>query len=246
MLNHFIVNLVSIGIEPLCNKQDRRGRLEFARHYGVPSPLIDFTRSPYVALFFAFNGVRPADADEEQKAAIYCLDTVQLASVWASQLTHHSDPVIASSEEANHFRKFLYDRDVPFVGGYDMGVLKYFDTPASWNRRMQRQHGVFLYDTLDYPRTDYANLEAYLDQPEVPGPVENVVLTKVLIPHKVGREIFERLEFLGITATHLYDSHEGAAYDVINAYNCGRKTGYAWDVNSPPIVNQLPPRFSAI
>jgi len=40
------------------------------------------------------------------------------------------------------------------------------------------------------------------------------MLTKVLIPHKVGREIFERLELMGITATHLYDSHEGAALDV--------------------------------
>ena len=39
---------------------------------------------------------------------------------------------------------------------------------------------------------------------------------------------------MGITATHLYDSHEGAALDVINAYNYGRKTGRAWDVGVPP------------
>jgi FRG domain len=64
---------------------DRRGRLEFARHYGVPSPLIDFSLSPYVALFFAFNGVKPLEAKKGEHAAIYCLNVFELAGVWARQ-----------------------------------------------------------------------------------------------------------------------------------------------------------------
>jgi hypothetical protein len=79
MINHFIVNLASIGISLPFDKRDRRGRLEFARHYGVPSPLIDFSLSPYVALFFAFNGVRPLEAKNGEHAAIYCLDILALA-----------------------------------------------------------------------------------------------------------------------------------------------------------------------
>jgi hypothetical protein len=62
MIDQFIVTLNSIGIDPPFVNYDRRGRLEFARHYGVPSPLIDFSHSPYVALFFAFNGARPISA----------------------------------------------------------------------------------------------------------------------------------------------------------------------------------------
>jgi hypothetical protein len=50
MIDHFIVNLISIGVTLPFDQDDRRGRLEFARHYGVPSPLIDFSQSPYVAL----------------------------------------------------------------------------------------------------------------------------------------------------------------------------------------------------
>jgi hypothetical protein len=34
---------------------------------------------------------------------------------------------------------------------------------------------------------------------------------------------------MGINATHLYDSHEGAAMDVINSHGYSRKTGFAWD-----------------
>ena len=81
-------------------------------------------------------------------------------------------------EFTNHHRRFLYDLEEPFVNGYEVGIVKYFDMPASWNRRMQRQHGVFLYDTLNYPLVGYADLEAYLGQSEVPGSDEKVMLTK--------------------------------------------------------------------
>ena len=234
MIDHFIVNLALIGLPLPFDKRDRRGRLEFARHHGAPSPLIDFSRSPYVALFFAFNGVRPLEAKKGEYAAIYCLNVFELAGVWARQCARQLDGSISGTEYNNHRGRFLYNREETFVNGYEIGIVKYFDIPASWNRRMQRQHGVFLYDTLKYPLAGHADLEAYLGKSEVPGPDGKVMLTKVLIPHKVGREIFERLELMGITATHLYDSPEGAALDVINAYNYGRKTGRAWDVGLPP------------
>ena len=195
MIDHFIVNLALIGLPLPFDKRDRRGRLEFARHYGVPSPLIDFSLSPYVALFFAFNGVRPLEAKKGEHAAIYCLNVFELAGVWARQCARQLDGSIGP-EFTNHHRRFLYDLEEPFVNGYESGIVKYFDMPASWNRRMQRQHGVFLYDTLNYPLAGYAGLEAYLGQSEVPGPDEKVMLTKVLIPHKFG-QIFERLELNG-------------------------------------------------
>ncbi|MEA2833631.1 MAG: hypothetical protein QOG66_1833 [Methylobacteriaceae bacterium] len=114
--------------------------------------------------------------------------------------------------------------------GYDVGILKYFDTPASWNRRMQRQLGAFLYDTFDYATNGFSDLENFLEQPEPPGPDADPIITKLLVPHSIGRGIFERLELVNATGTHLYDSPEGAAQDVINGYNYGRKTGRAWDI----------------
>src|SRR5271165_4945325 len=49
MILHFIVRLRSMNIELPFDVDNRRARLEFARHYGLPSPLIDFTMSSYVA-----------------------------------------------------------------------------------------------------------------------------------------------------------------------------------------------------
>ena len=60
---------------------------------------------------------------------------------------------------------------------------------------MRRQLGCFLYDSLDYGRLGLKDLEDFLSQPEVPQvpATDAIMLTKVLIPQKLGREVMERL-----------------------------------------------------
>lgn len=43
--------------------------LAYLRHHGFPSPFLDWTASPYIAEFFAFNGCRPS---EQEFVSIYC------------------------------------------------------------------------------------------------------------------------------------------------------------------------------
>ena len=230
MNDHFLVNLAAISYPLPFDKNDRRGRLEFARHYGVPSPLIDMSYSPYIALFFAFNGVVPSKAKPNDCAAIYCVNLFELAGLWAGLRSRKIDKSIDGKAFADTHNKFLYDEDNTFANGYDIGVLKFFGFPASWNIRMRKQLGVFIYDTMNHKLNGFDDLEGFIGQNQIPGPEEQPALTKVLIPHKLGRLILERLEIMGISATHLFDNPEGAAMDVFNAYSIGRKTGYAWDI----------------
>jgi hypothetical protein len=119
MISHFIVRLRSMNIDLPFRNDDRRGRLEFARHYGIPSPLIDFSRSPYVALFFAFNGVRPHESTNNDYAAIYCLNIGELASVWARQRAQKLDGSIDSDRFYEEHRTFLDGNENLFVNGYE-------------------------------------------------------------------------------------------------------------------------------
>ena len=144
MISHFLVELKSIGITLPLAMDDRRARLEFARHYGVPSPLIDFSFSPYVALFFAFNTVRPHVSKEADHAAICCLNISELAGVWARSCARRPDGTVDGERFTKEHNKFLYEDALPFSPDYPTGILKYISLPASWNRRMQRQLGVFL------------------------------------------------------------------------------------------------------
>ncbi len=183
-------------------------------------------------MFFAFNGVQPSKAKETDYATIYCVNVHELASLWAVQ---NSRNVFGDTDGPSHnklFGEFMIDYEGLFEKGYPSGILKYISLPASWNRRMVRQLGVFLYDTLSYPFDKRKDLEDYLSQEEIPTPTEpkRVILTKVTIPWSAGKEIFERLDIMGISGTQLFDSPDGAVMDVVNAYNYGRKTGYAWDV----------------
>jgi hypothetical protein len=235
MIRQFLGNLKIIGIDPPYAADSRRSRLEFARHYGVPSPLIDFSYSPYIASFFAFSGVRPYESKDSDQAAIYCLNLFELASVWAKIRATGFDLKVDGPKFTEAHNDFMYDNNNLFENDYPAGVLKFLDAPASWNRRMRRQLGCFLYDSLAHPIFAADDLEHFMGKEEIPG-TGGTILTKVLLPHKLGRGVLERLDLMGINATHLYDSHEGAAIDVVNSYNYDRKSGRVWDLKPP-----LPP-----
>jgi hypothetical protein len=49
--------------------------------------LLDFTYSPYIALFFAFKGVK----QEKGFVAIYALDITKLAHAWAYEQACYID-----------------------------------------------------------------------------------------------------------------------------------------------------------
>lgn len=235
MVDHFANSLISTGKQLPFKRNNFRGKLEYGRHYGLPTPLIDWTSSPYVALFFAFNGVRSYKNEgdklkkSEDRSVVCALDLEAFAGLYARAVTKNPDGTVGDrySEERE---AFLTGMD--FTDGYPAHHLAFLKYPAAWNTRMIRQMGSFMYDTLDYAHLGSPGLESFIENnPETPGPHTHEALTKVFIPHTEVGNVFRRLELAGITGTRLMDDYEGAAFDAVNAYEYNRKNGYFW---TPP------------
>lgn len=66
------------GLEHFAQQESPKGEsLELlARHHGLPSMILDWTRSPFVAAFFAFDGV--LDRPNLDRVAVYALPLVWL------------------------------------------------------------------------------------------------------------------------------------------------------------------------
>jgi hypothetical protein len=88
--------------------------LAYLRHIGFPSPLLDWTRSPYIAAFFAFSG---ASARHEGAVAIYAY------LEWAGRAERHMEPHIATTgpRVPTHVRHFLQQSDYSICSVRDKG-----------------------------------------------------------------------------------------------------------------------------
>jgi hypothetical protein len=97
--------------------------LIFLRHNGFPSPLLDWTKSPYIAAFFAFSEI-PKDA---QKVAIYKYQEMPYGMKHLS----HLNIVTLEEELKAHKRHYLQqscyticllnDGDIQKFGNYEEG-----------------------------------------------------------------------------------------------------------------------------
>lgn len=237
-LTAYKVGLEKLGIKSF-DHTDRFEAMEHGRHHGVPTPCLDFSYSPYVALFFAFNGVRVPRGKKKPYSVIYALNVGQLAEARAREL---HDPRTNSDAFYEAFRRFQWPKREDLENGFPANTLQFIPFPGAANKRMQRQLGCLIYDTLWYSHLGLKDLEDYIAK-KTETPVADGSktypgkpnLTKVLISQSATSEVFARLELMNITGGLLYDSADGVALDIKNAYNYNPKFSYLRDVERPPL-----------
>lgn len=196
--------------------------LALMQHYGVPTRLLDVTRSPYVALYFA---VRAAKNDSD--AAVWVFNTTNIRGVSLKRV-FSQDPDLAEEignltnpceqfTRRDRFEKWLMP-DPPPPGLQDDSQLRHHAIvidiePFRMNARQSAQQGLFLISgspTMTFEQTLVdllQEIQSGITEPSVYEPS----VCKIVIPGALRRPLMRHLEKMNITAASLFEGIEGLA-----------------------------------
>ncbi len=184
------------GVDLFLKGLPNQAFLVFLRQHGFPSPLLDWTRSPYIAAFFAFQHAAKSDI---QRSAVYAL--VDNRSTY--HVEHQSDPgniAIGWIDKSvrTHKRHFLQQGDYTYC--YTLSRRGLFPT---WNFVPHEEYFLsgtdVLYDLykISIPNSERLKILRRLDQLNlnpfslfgtVDSLMESISLRMIEFPHRYTRE----------------------------------------------------------
>ena len=162
--------------------------LALMQHHGAPTRLLDFTKSPFVAAFFALNKTAVS-------SAVFALDTPTLWSAApAAEPTLRGD-VIDPRVHGNFGRHFASNsKAIIWVG-----------EPEAMDRRLVAQSGTFVVPgVLDQP------LDEIIRQYET----GTALIKKIVLPPSIRREAMLSLYRMNITHATLFPDLDGLSRSI--------------------------------
>lgn len=177
------------------------GWLSLMQHHGLPTRLIDFTESPFIALFFAFDGL----VDEESDVAVWAFNFSKIESD-AFEYLKKFGRLNAGYEWIRTNRDVVFDT---YVDGNSHEVL-WVTEPDLHNLRLENQKGTFLLSgKLDKPVMDYLDGESEVES----------YAKKIVIPGGVRSEVYFLLNSMGVDNRRIYPGLDGLAKDLSSRFN---------------------------
>lgn len=172
--------------------------LSIMQHYGTPTRLIDFSESPYVALYFALEAYDPLS---KKDLAIFAVD---YNGIMDSSLKYISD-------RDSNFKKSRSDimgyQDELFDGVVDRFAYEvmWITEPLELNARIDRQSGTFLIS---------GNKEKKIEELMSQDIYDKVTMIKFVIPCSIYENIYALLRKMNINAKTIYGDLGGLAKSI--------------------------------
>lgn len=168
---------------------------EMMQHYQAPTRLLDWTQSPYVALYFAVTEHPKVDG------AIFCMDAARLGWI---QSTRRGRPGFENFDALKHLQSALVGEEYEV----SMGLIS---CPKPTDR-MIAQQSEFTYSTeLLEPHDRTADTIVYGG---VHGGEGHTIFRKYVIPAELKLEMQARLFAMNMTASSLFPGLDGLGRSV--------------------------------
>lgn len=167
--------------------------MTLAQHHGLPTRLLDWTYSPFVALHFATYNVEKFDRD----GAIWFVDFVEV-----NRLAHPALAGLLREVGSNTFTLEMLERVAPEIGDFDRlgdDPFLIFLEPPSLDARIANQFAFFsAMSQATTPQDQWL-----LDHPSL--------FKRIIIPKELKWEVRDKLDQANITERILFPGLDGLA-----------------------------------
>lgn len=177
--------------------------LQYMRHHGVPTRLLDWTDSLLIALYFAVNDMNTVSIGDEVPC-IWLLNPYKL-NMNLSDIEDLYDPDMLIEDD--YLYELLANADTLKSNNGIIITKPVAIYPRQRHLRMKAQKGYF---------TFWGENEKALEQQ-----LRNLgegILKKIIIPKNVVNEIREMLTIYGITESHIYPDSDALARELSVKY----------------------------
>lgn len=194
-----LVDLYKAKFE-LYNKTDAKpssklGWLAQMQHYGAPTQLLDFSESPFVALYFATENI---EKNSDSSLCIYAIDYREINKITIEEFKKFDNEFSLKYDEIDSQKDKIFES---FICRYNMDVL-WVSEPAYLNERIERQSGTFLYNSSKTKKIgDLLKSETY----------SSVKADKIIFPAKYWENYYMILKNMNISSKSIYGDLFGLA-----------------------------------